>query len=138
MSYTIAEGSLFPCQQSGCVNKVRLFKSLDIDSIDDFKCAHCMGLKGYTYCIECNGMCITDTIYCFFCEKDYFSLLTPIPIAPEPSIKPSFCQDFESDKDYECDTDIQWTYDRYKADMNNKYVWGWWCSKCIEFSAMST
>ena len=71
MSFTIAKGSLFPCQQSGCEYKLRLYQDLYLDNLEDFKCARCMDLKGYTFCSECHGICKTDTIYCFICEKEY-------------------------------------------------------------------
>ena len=133
MSYTIAKGSLFPCHQHGCFNKVRLFKDLHLNNLADFKCASCMDLKGYSYCSECDGMCITDTIYCFVCEEDYPSIFTQVPIAPQPSIKPSVCQYFDCDN-----TDIKWTYNPFDYEMNNEYIYGWWCEECLELYAMCT
>ena len=85
-----ASGSLIPCQnrkgknESECLETVRIYKTLRLNDASEFRCADCLNIPGYTHCIRCFGMCKTDNLFCFVCEKNDSKLEKPA--------KPSSCQ----------------------------------------------
>ena len=126
MYLTLAKGSLFPCQQSGCEYRVRLFKDLHLENVADFKCSKCLDLKGYSFCSECQGLCITNTIFCYICEEEYLNYKLPVDPKPEPTQKPISCTICN------VNTDIKWTYNPFKIEIHDTYEYGWWCSQCLK------
>jgi hypothetical protein len=121
---TFASGSLIPCQNRKdkndfvCLETVRIYKTLCLNDASEFRCADCLNIPGYTHCIRCFGMCKTDNLFCFVCEKNDAKSV--------PTAKPSSCQCCKDN------TDIKWTYNPFDADVNDTYVYGWWCDECLD------
>ena len=147
---TIGHGSLLPCQNTikggifkkkeKCGKLVRVFNPINLTKLSKFKCQDCLGYSTvHSVCIVCKGMCITnaDTGKCFVCnvasvdKENYDDIYEPaIDPNPAPTQKPSTCQSCE------VSTEIKWTYNPFDLDVNQRYVYGWWCDDCLYTMSM--
>lgn len=107
--------------------------------LSKFKCQDCLGYStGHSVCIVCKGMCNTNatTGKCFVCneasanKKSCGDVYEPvIDPKPEPTTKPSNCQTCDN-------SEIEWTYNPFDLDVNQSYVYGWWCDDCLYTMSM--
>jgi len=146
---TIGHGSLLPCQNTikagifkkkeKCGQLVRVLNPINLSKFSKFKCQDCLGdSTNHSICIVCKGMCNTNTYTgkCFVCnvesanKEKYCDIYeTVIDPNPEPTNKPSTCQTCDN-------SEIKWTYNPFDLDVNNTYVYGWWCDICLYTMSM--
>ena len=136
-SSKILAGSILNCS---CGKSLRLYKDYTGD-LTTFKCAKCLPwckytdipLAGsYTTCTECHAQykCTdSNTSLCYVCVKNVY--VPPVdPKIPEPLRNPGKC-----DQCHETKT-VFWTYCPYAADVNECYIYYWFCEDCHTQSAL--